>query len=1050
MNKIIILEEDRNKRGDLFGRAMQDFFHALGYSDFRLEISKTGREIDIEAIHRKENRKIIAECKAHKERIGGADINKFVGVLDAEKRRHKEQYIQGYFISLSGYRESAIEQERELGGDRVLLIESSDIILELQKGKIITPIEIACEKAGRLNTNDELELLKDFDILLTTLGWIWVIKFKHKVNHENYFCLIHADGEPLSKTNIEGESLLFEDYFNAEGVDWNFLGKKSIEEEYFDDKEIKSKYLEYIVREYGIIEFEGLPTDQEIGSKKIALEDIFVPLFLNNYDKDEKTSFPFYNSNYGNKNIEISSILKLGSKIAILGTPGSGKSTLIKRLAVAYTSKENLEKSSDNLPDYNWFPIVIRCRDIDFGTSLSIENVVYSIPVKAEMSYLEESFKKLFQQNVKAGRILLLIDGLDEIPDRKQKIIFSKQLRTFLGTYPNITLVITSRETGFRIVGRTISSYCEPYLISELNDRQILFLIKHWHEKVIQSNTTQKENFELLNLLKSTSKIYALAKNPLLLTTILLVRRSRGFIPSKKSILYQEVIRVLLLTWNVEGHEPLDLDEAEPQLCFLAFEMMKRGSQIINYKDLKNILASARRELPEFLGFTQLNISEFIERVEERSSILILSGYEEVDGEILPVYEFLHLVFQEFLSAKAFVEQYYPKAEENGNLLENIKPFLPKENWKEVIPLITVLLGRKAKEIIFYLMSLVNNIEKSHDQDNFYESLYEIYYPYHLLCSCVINEIKVTPETIKDILELVIAKSEEDLINEYHIDIKNSKYKTIYEELLNSNILENNKFLLKNRKFVFETVSEELKFDNEPIEKIISFANKNLFKEEGAEKEKIFAYLVLIQVFKTGQINPQIKFNLNEIITKTLDKIQDGEIQSIIAFVIMLSEINYFEWLFLENDVNLRKKVVNSVFTLWFKSEEKLYKILLLKILESVPVYYPRKHIIIEKSILKQLIKDAKKIYKLYEPHEEKSEVIIPFLFLSFYAKSFFTEKEIIIELESFGISNLINPISTDLGSEDENWGLLSPTNYSNLKLLRAAIEKDYYSSLFW
>ena len=85
--EIRILEKENNKRGDLFGRLMSDLFLALGYGDVRLNIHKTGREVDVEAIHRTEKRRAIAECKVTKAEIGGDDVNKFVGALGEPGRK---------------------------------------------------------------------------------------------------------------------------------------------------------------------------------------------------------------------------------------------------------------------------------------------------------------------------------------------------------------------------------------------------------------------------------------------------------------------------------------------------------------------------------------------------------------------------------------------------------------------------------------------------------------------------------------------------------------------------------------------------------------------------------------------------------------------------------------------------------------------------------------------------------------------------------------------------------------------------------------------------
>src|ERR1035438_6706078 len=101
---IRILAKENNRRGDLFGRLMADLFIALGYEQPRLNIHKSGRELDLDAHHRLEPRRAVAECKATTEPVGGDDLNKFVGVLDAERRQKSP--LTGYFISLAGFKET--------------------------------------------------------------------------------------------------------------------------------------------------------------------------------------------------------------------------------------------------------------------------------------------------------------------------------------------------------------------------------------------------------------------------------------------------------------------------------------------------------------------------------------------------------------------------------------------------------------------------------------------------------------------------------------------------------------------------------------------------------------------------------------------------------------------------------------------------------------------------------------------------------------------------------------------------------------------------------
>jgi hypothetical protein len=202
LRRIEILENDANKKGDLFGRLMSDFFHALGYDEPRLNIHKSGREIDLNCHHRTEHRVAVAECKAHADAIGGADINKFIGVIDAERRKIKKEKMNkgvslvGYFISISGFKETAIEQENEFDNKRVILIRPEKLVEELIRGKILVPIEKAISS---LASGPSL-LVSYVDLLAYARGWVWAIYYSDSNGQKpSHVALVHAEGNHLYK-----------------------------------------------------------------------------------------------------------------------------------------------------------------------------------------------------------------------------------------------------------------------------------------------------------------------------------------------------------------------------------------------------------------------------------------------------------------------------------------------------------------------------------------------------------------------------------------------------------------------------------------------------------------------------------------------------------------------------------------------------------------------------------------------------------------------------------------------------------------------------------
>jgi hypothetical protein len=450
----------------------------------------------------------------------------------------------------------------------------------------------------------------------------------------------------------------------------------------------------------------------------------------------------------------VGEVLSEYSRLAILAAPGGGKTTLLKRLAIAYAFPDRSGLIDDNLPDKPWLPLFIRCRQLGDLVKSPINDILSAIPKRAEMGDISEAFSLLVSHALRSGEALLLVDGLDEISDEGARVAFVNQLRTFLATYPNVDIVVTSREAGFRIVGGALSTHCKHYKVADFDDDDITRLTLAWHKEVVGDSAEVRLDAEkLAKIICSSDRVRQLAKNPLLLTTLLLVKRWGGQIPTRRSVLYGKAIEMLLMTWNVEGHDPIDQEEAIPQLAFVAFTMMNDGVQTISSRRLKEILNLARKQMPEVLGYARLSVPEFIQRVEFRSSLLILSGHEIEQGTQYPMYEFRHLTFQEYLAAKAVVDGYYPDRKDDDTLLTVLEPHLADVQWKEVIPISAVLAGRKVQPLIRHLIDLCKKSPSSFSRD--YSEAFSVM----LLSQCVLDEIQIAPDLLEEGLEWIARRT---------------------------------------------------------------------------------------------------------------------------------------------------------------------------------------------------------------------------------------------------------------------------------------------------
>jgi energy-coupling factor transporter ATP-binding protein EcfA2 len=776
---IRLLASRNNERGDLFTRLMKDLFFALGYDELRLNVHKSGRELDVEGKHRFEPRRLVAECKARAAKVGGDNLNKFFGALQRERIRHAPTQVAGYFVSISGFTETGIDQEIETRQDRIILLASEKIIEELEKCRGIISRDNAIEKAGRCVQHAGLHdiMLDGFELLGHQRGYLWAIYYESS-KQRSHVALVHADGTPLGEgvaheiieaDRLCGGSLHFLKYLAPSTH--KIFGVAA--------GDVQANYRRWIGEECGYIHLDGLPADTDLSATRLKLERLFIPLrvihYLRRKGRMRRRRPPTWRTS-----IPSGEFLKKNDHVVFLGTPGAGKSTLLKRLATAYAFPERRLEIADDLPDRDWLPLVLRCRELRDRAYRPIVELLDDIPRHAGMNIREcEVFQKSIHERLREGRILLLIDGLDEISDEGARQAFASHLRTFVAMFPQAALVVTSREAGFRLIAGVIVGVCRQAKLDHLTEEDVVTLCERWHVEVVGDNKkVRAEAQELGYAIWNNARIRELAENPLLLTTLLVVKRWIGELPRSRTALYRETIRVLIRTWNVEGYAPLDEDETLAQLSYVACAMMEEGNHQINRTALLRLLQDARQELEAELRFARTSSQEFLDRIEYRSSLLMQTGHGVDRGVTEPIYEFRHLTFQEYLAARGYVEQQYQNRGAEKSLADLLETHFNDERWREVIPLAAVLAGRKAEELIRRLTA------KCESSKNV-----ELRIATQLLHQCLRDEIQVTAPSLEGAL-LEIARYSSRGDSDWIRSIVESKFGGVLRDVVAKRCLE--------------------------------------------------------------------------------------------------------------------------------------------------------------------------------------------------------------------------------------------------------------------
>ena len=181
------------------------------------------------------------------------------------KETVKKGDTSGYFVSLSGFTETARQQELDLPTSRLVLLGPQDILDQLVHGGIVASLEVAAEQAGRcVGGREDLELDGPHDLLAHDLGWVWAIFFGRTERGERMCSSTLTDTPWRLPWRLRSKWLIAR-------VDGPLSRLTLIAPEpsiagmsRHDPASTRDAYLRYVGAEYGSITLEGLPADQEV------------------------------------------------------------------------------------------------------------------------------------------------------------------------------------------------------------------------------------------------------------------------------------------------------------------------------------------------------------------------------------------------------------------------------------------------------------------------------------------------------------------------------------------------------------------------------------------------------------------------------------------------------------------------------------------------------------------------------------------------------------------------------------------------------------------
>ena len=340
--------------------------------------------------------------------------------------------------------------------------------------------------------------------------------------------------------------------------------------------------------------------------------------------------------------------------IVLIGHPGAGKTTTMKKMAL-----DLIAKSKGGLN----FPIVIRLRDLNDSEeieskipNLLINHIFTTLGVDVGLLrneagklnhyefntyFYEKLLTKLAITLINDLKSILILDGFDELKLELRRKTLNQIKEISLGLN-KAKLILTTRTGDYYYKIENTSEF----EISPLTDSQIRVFIGKWLEK-------PKKAEDLFSQIKN-SPFADTAIRPLTLAHLCALYEKFNSIPQKPKTIYKKTINLLLEEWDLQRailrksrYGKFDIDRKFDFLSFLAFTLTTRlKASVFNTEQIQDSYNQVCQNFNLPKNQCELVISE----LESHNGLFLKSGYSK--------YEFAHKSIQEYLTAEHIVKSH--------------------------------------------------------------------------------------------------------------------------------------------------------------------------------------------------------------------------------------------------------------------------------------------------------------------------------------------------------------------------------------------------------
>ena len=362
-------------------------------------------------------------------------------------------------------------------------------------------------------------------------------------------------------------------------------------------------------------------------------------------------------------------------RLMVLGKPGSGKSTFLRHLAVGCAK-------GDFLVDY--IPYLLELRDVDEADFSLFQHIHEEFELNEE-----EQTKQLLRQ----GKVLFLLDGLDEVPSVFQQKV-QNELRRLAKKYDKNRFVLTCRTQTTEYIPEQFS----PIEVADFESEQVESFALNWFTAIAETpEAGEALKGHFMEKLSEHPQTAELAVTPVLLSLTCWIFEDSKSLPEKRSDLYREGLDLLLRQWDDKrGISRETKSEIYRQLTLDARKQLLSNLAVRKFEQAENFVLFEEIEICEY-------ISEHLQITVEESKTVLVSIAEQ-HGILVErahgIWSFSHLTFQEYLVARSFCD---------GTDLQPLMMHITDYRWREVFLLSSEMLQNRA-DLLLEVHRLTNEM----------------------------------------------------------------------------------------------------------------------------------------------------------------------------------------------------------------------------------------------------------------------------------------------------------------------------------------------------